>query len=64
MIPARVLHVSILLPNLDDLLAQLPAAATPAVRDARAVAEAAASASTVDELDQVLGALVMSWRQA
>jgi len=62
-IDARVPRVSNLLPNLDDLFAELPGA-TPAVRDARAVAEAAASASTVDELDQVLGVVVMSWRQA
>lgn len=62
MIADRVLHVSNLLPNLDDLLAELPGP-KPAVRDARAVAEAGATASTVDELDQALRALATSWRQ-
>jgi len=55
--------MSSLLPNLDGLLAALPEAA-PADRDSRALAEAAASASTVDELDQALTALVAGWRNA
>jgi hypothetical protein len=58
-----VARVSDLLPNLDDLLAELPGS-TPADRDARALAQAATTASAADELDRVLGALVASWRQA
>ena len=63
MIVARVCSVSNLLPNLDDLLTELPGA-TPGVEDARAIVEAAASASTIDDLDKALGALALSWRQA
>ena len=63
MISARVARVSDLLPNLDDLLVELPES-TPADRDARALAQAATAASAADELDRVLGALVASWRQA
>jgi len=40
-IVARVSSVSNLLPNLDDLLTELPGA-TPGVEDARAIVEAAA----------------------
>ena len=56
--------MSNLLPNLDDLLALLAArpAQEPSVRDARAVVEAAASASTVPELDHALTSLVADWR--
>lgn len=55
--------MSNLLPNLDDLLAELPGA-TPADRDARALAQAATSASTAAELDQALTSLVADWRQS
>lgn len=55
--------MSNLLPNLDDLLAELPGA-TPGAGDARAIAEAAATASTIDDLDKALGALALSWRRA
>ncbi|HZL05642.1 MAG TPA: hypothetical protein VFE45_09535 [Coriobacteriia bacterium] len=55
--------MSNLLPNLDDLLAMLPGQ-DPSVRDAHAVAEAAASASTVGELDQALTSLVADWRKS
>lgn len=55
--------MSNLLPNLDDLLAELPGS-TPADRDARALVEAANGASTVDELDQALNAVAMDWRTA
>ena len=63
MIAARVSSVSNLLPNLDDLLAELPGP-TPADRDARALARAATDASTVAELDQALTSVVTDWRQA
>lgn len=53
--------MSDLLPNLDDLLAAL-LRQDPSHRDARAVAEAAASALTVVELDQTLTSLVAGWR--
>lgn len=59
----RVLRVSTLLPNLDDLLAELPGS-TPADRDARALVQAATSASSIDELDQALNAVAMGWRKA
>lgn len=55
--------MSNLLPNLDDLLAALPGQ-EPSVRDARAVVEAAAGASTVGELDQALTSLVADWRKS
>jgi len=55
--------VSDLLPNLDDLLAALPGQ-EPSARDARAVAEAATSASTVAELDHALTSLVAGWRKS
>jgi hypothetical protein len=55
--------VSILLPNLDELLAALPDA-TPADRDARALACAATGALTVEELDLALSTLAATWRQA
>ena len=63
MIVARVSSVSNLLPNLDDLLTELPGA-TPGVADARALAQAASSASTVDELDQALTSLAADWRKS
>lgn len=59
----RVPLVSTLLPNLDDLLVELPGS-TPADRDARALAQAATSASTVAELDQALTSLVADWRKS
>lgn len=55
--------MSNLLPNLDDLLTELPGA-TPGVADARALAQAASSASTVDELDQALTSLAADWRKS
>ncbi len=63
MIAGSVSSVSNLLPNLDDLLTELPGA-TSGVEDARAIVEAAAAASTLDDLDKALGALTLSWRQA
>lgn len=55
--------MSILLPNLDDLLTELPES-TLADRDARAIVEAAMSASTIDELDKALNAVAIGWRKA
>lgn len=55
--------MSDLLPNLDDLLAEVPGP-TPADRDARALAEAATDASTVAELDRALTSVVADWRQS
>lgn len=59
----RVLLMSTFLPNLDDLLTELPES-TLADRDARALAQAATSASTIDELDQALNAVAIGWRKA
>ncbi len=55
--------MSDLLPNLDDLLAELPGS-TPADRDARALAQAASNPSTVAELDRALTSVVAEWRQS
>jgi hypothetical protein len=52
--------VSELLPNVDALIAKL-ASETPAVQDARALAEAARGAATEDELDEALAAVVARW---
>lgn len=54
--------MSDLLPNLDALLAQLTGT-TAGPRDARALAEAVAQASTDDELDNALDAVIATWRK-
>jgi hypothetical protein len=58
----NVWQVSELLPNLESLIAEL-SDETPAVRDASALAQAARGATTDDELDVALAAVVASWRQ-
>lgn len=55
--------MSDLLPNLNDLLAEL-SGSTPADRDARALAQVATEASTVAELDRALTSVVTDWRQS
>ncbi|MDN4517112.1 hypothetical protein QYF68_04645 [Mycolicibacterium austroafricanum] len=55
--------MSDLLPNLDALLAQLTGT-TAGPRDARALAEAVAEATTDDELDRALDAVIAIWRQS
>lgn len=54
--------MSDLLPNLNALLEKLVGDG-PAVRDARALAEAVAHAATELELDTALDAIVSEWRQ-
>lgn len=54
--------MSDLLPNLDALLAKL-IGDSPAVRDAHALAEAAAHAETEDELDAALDVVIAEWPQ-
>lgn len=58
----NVWWVSELLPNLKSLIAEL-SDEMPAVRDAYALAQAARGATTDDELDVALAAVVASWRR-
>lgn len=55
--------VSDFLPNLDALLDELSGIGS-AVRDARHLVEAVASATSVDELDQDLLHVIASWRKS
>lgn len=55
--------VTELLPNLETLLDELTGD-RPAVRDARALAEAARVASTEQELDAALDEVVAAWRRS
>lgn len=52
--------MSDLLPNLDALLAQLTGTAA-GPRDARVLAEAVADASTEEELDRAIDAVIATW---
>ncbi len=54
--------VSDLLPNLNSLLEQLTGE-TAGRRDARALAEAAASVCTEQELDAAMGDVIATWRR-
>lgn len=54
--------MSELLPNLDALLAHL-AGDTAGARDARTLAEAVTEATTEDDLDQALDAVIAIWRK-
>jgi hypothetical protein len=54
--------MSEMLPNIDALLAEL-ASDTPVMRDARALAEVARGASSPDELDAAIAAVVAAWRR-
>ncbi len=54
--------MSDLLPNLDALLAQLTGT-TAGPRDARALAESVAEATTDADLDEALDAVIATWRQ-
>lgn len=55
--------MSELLPNLELLIGEL-SGETPAVRDARALTEAARDAGSDDELDAALAAVVAAWRRS
>lgn len=54
--------MSDLLPNLDDLTNHLPGDSA-GQRDARLLAEAVASASTGDDIDEALDTVIATWRQ-
>lgn len=55
--------MSDLLPNLDALLEKL-VGESPAVCDARMLAEAVARVGTEEELDAALDAIIAEWRRA
>lgn len=55
----RIISMSSLLPNVDDLIKALPE--TEPNADARALAVAAASAQSEEELDRVLSTTVEGW---